>query len=108
MKVEFLSQEESTKHNDEDQYEKQLLQTLRDLKSQMEPMSYQISELQEKNEFEKEQSLREKMNLQMKTVELEAELERFKDSHKLLEQKLIRESERTRKFQDTEKTIRKL
>lgn len=81
---------------------------MRDLKSQMEPMSYQISELQEKNEFEKEQSLREKMNLQMKTVELEAELERFKDSHKLLEQKLIRESERTRKFEDTEKTIRKL
>jgi hypothetical protein len=35
----------------------------------MEPMSFQISELQEKNEFEKEEAQREKASLQIKVKE---------------------------------------
>lgn len=46
MKVQYYAEESQNKHESENLYEKQLLQTLRDLKIQMEPMSYQISELQ--------------------------------------------------------------
>ncbi len=52
--------------------------------------------------------MRERTTLQLKVVELESELERFRENHKLMEQKLVRENEKNRKFEDTEKTIRKL
>jgi hypothetical protein len=35
----------------------------------MEPMSFQIAELQEKNEFEREEAQREKASLQIKVKE---------------------------------------
>jgi len=50
--------------------EMELVYTLRELKGQMEPMRTQIIELQEGNDFEKEENLREKANLKMRVIEL--------------------------------------
>ena len=46
------------------------------VKSNLEPLRQQISELQELNIYEKEQAIREKANLRTQVLELEAEVER--------------------------------
>lgn len=71
-------------------------------------MSAQIAELQDKNEAEREQTQRERASLQIKVMEYQAEIERMKENQKILEQKLMKETDKSRKWEETEKTIRKL
>lgn len=70
-------------------WETDLIQEMIAVKSNLEPLRQQISELQELNIYEKEQSIREKTNLRTQVLELESEVERQNETIKSLEKKIV-------------------
>ena len=57
-------------------WETNLVQEMVAVKSNLEPLRQQISELQELNVYEKEQAIRERAHLRTQVMEFEAEVER--------------------------------
>lgn len=70
-------------------WEADLIQEMIAVKSNLEPLRQQISELQELSIYEKEQVIREKTNLRTQVLELEAEVERQNETIKGLEKKVM-------------------
>ena len=70
-------------------WEAELVQEMVSVKANLEPLRQQISELQEMNIYEKEQSIRERTNLRTQVLELQSQVERQNETIKVLESKLL-------------------
>lgn len=72
------------------EYEMLMLNSIKELRLQMEPLRRQIIELQEQNNFEKEQAERERTQLQLKLYECESNIQHYTIQVKNQEEKILK------------------
>lgn len=88
-------------------WEADLVQEMINVKANLEPLRQQINELQEFNIYEKEQSVRDRTNLQTRVMELEAEIERNNETIKGLEKKVLEGHQERSGFEDKAQLLKK-
>jgi DNA repair exonuclease SbcCD ATPase subunit len=109
LKMESL--EKNVHHNNNYQnydWEADLVQEMIAVKANLEPLRQQISELQEMNFYEKEQSVRERTNLQTHVLELQSEVERQSETIKNLEKKILEAHQEKLNLEEKANNLRRL
>ena len=83
------------------------MQEMINVKANLEPLRQQINELQEMNIYEKEQSIRDRTNLQTRVMELESEIERNNETIKGLERKVLEGHQERSGFEEKAHLLKK-
>lgn len=89
-------------------WEAELVQEMVRVKANLQPLREQISEMQSLSQYEKEQAIRDRTNLQTRVLELEAEVERQNETIKNMEKKAMDVHKEKAGFEDRTAAIKRL